>query len=476
MNKILIHLYGNKTGQRFLERMARKAHLYMGIGSGENVYESGEAGVLHKLKTLKPPPYCIFDVGSNKGQYLDLVLSALKGEDFQIHCFEPSSSVFGDLSGRAKNDPRVTLNNIGLGREKGEFDLFFESKESGGSLSHRQLDSFGISFSNSEMVRIDTVDNYCAGHGVDYIHLLKVDIEGHEMGLLLGAQNMFEKRAVGMATFEFGGCNIDTRTYYKDFFYFFRKNGMHVYRITPTGYLHPLPEYREIDEQFRTTNFVAIDNRERPSLRKASPRKPRITGKAFKRRHLPRQTWKRCLWILKGRPMPPPSETKQWAVGQYARKYGLSTLIETGTYEGDMVEAMRGCFRAIHSIEIFEPLYWMAVEKFIESEHIQLYLGDSENLLPTILEKVDEPVLFWLDAHYSGKGTGRGNIDSPIMRELQCVFAHPVKNHVILIDDARLFGEEEGFPTLNEIREFVSRNHSGAEFIVEDDIIRIYRS
>jgi hypothetical protein len=52
---------------------------------------------------------------------------------------------------------------------------------------------------------------------------------------------MFEKRAVGMATFEFGGCNIDTTDFYKDFFYFFKENCMDVYRITPTGYLHPLP-------------------------------------------------------------------------------------------------------------------------------------------------------------------------------------------------------------------------------------------
>ena len=260
MIKTLIHLYGNKRGQRFLERIVRKAHLYMGVGSGENVYESGEVGVLHKLKTLKPPPYCIFDVGSNKGQYLDLVLSALVAEDIHIHCFEPSLSVFGALSDRVKDDPRVTLNNIGLGREKGEFDLFFDSKESGGSLSRRQLDSLGISFSNSETVKIDTVDNYCADHGVDYIHLLKVDIEGHEMDLLLGAQNMIEKRAVGMATFEFGGCNIDTRTFFKDFFYFFKENGMDICRITPGGYLHPLPDYREIDEQYRTTNFAAIDN------------------------------------------------------------------------------------------------------------------------------------------------------------------------------------------------------------------------
>jgi len=476
MNKTFIHLYGNQTGQRFLERIVRKAHLYMGVGSGENVYESGEAGVLQKLKKLKSSPYCIFDVGSNQGQYLDLVLSTLVCEDFHIHCFEPSSSVFGTLSDRAKDNPCVTLNNIGLGREKGEFDLFFETKESGGSLSHRQLDSFGISFSNSEAVKIDTVDNYCASHGVDYIHLLKIDIEGHEMDLLLGAKNMIKKRAIGMVTFEFGGCNIDTRTYYKDFFYFFRNNGMHVYRITPTGYLHPLPEYREIDEQFRTTNFGAIDNQKGLSLWETFPHKQRATSKVFKSDYLPHQTWKRWLWILKGKPKPQPSEMKQWIVGQYARKYGLNTLIETGTYEGDMVKAMRGRFRVIHSIEIFEPLYWKAVEKFRKFDYIHLHYGDSENLLPAILEKVGEPILFWLDAHYSGKGTGRGNIDSPILRELKCIFAHPVRNHVILIDDARLFGKENGFPTLNEIKEFVKRNHPCAEFIVKDDIIRIHRA
>ncbi len=476
MIKTLTHLYGNKTGQRFLERISRKAHLYMGIGSGENVYESGEAGVLRRLKQLHTPPYCIFDVGSNQGQYLDLVLSTLVGEDFHIHCFEPSSTVFSVLTKCAHGDPRVTLNNIGLGRQKGDFDLFFESRESGGSLSHRQLDSFGISFSNTETVHIDTVDNYCAARGVEFIHLLKVDIEGHEMDLLLGAQRMFEKRAIGMTTFEFGGCNIDTRTYYKDFFYFFRQNGMHIYRITPTGYLHPLPEYREIDEQFRTTNFVTIDNRKRSPLPTASS--GRLSGKAraFKRSLLPRQSWNRWLWMLRGKPMPPPSPMKQWIVAQYARKYGLETLIETGTYEGDMVEAMRGCFRTIHSIEIFEPLYWKAVEKFRRYDHIHLHYGDSENILPRILEQMTEPVLFWLDAHYSGKGTGKGNIGSPILRELKCIFDHPVKNHVILIDDSRLFGKEDGFPSLNEIREFVVANHPGAEIDLEADIIRIRKA
>lgn len=152
----------------------------------------------------------------------------------------------------------------------------------------------------------------------------------------------------------------------------------------------------------------------------------------------------------------------------------MRIFIETGTYEGEMVAAMQKRFHTIHSIEIFEPLFRMAVEKFSGSKHIHLHHGDSEDLLPAILETVDEPALFWLDAHYSGEGTGRGHIDSPIIKELKWIFAHPVKDHVILIDDARQFLGKDGYPTLEELRAFVHRNHPRSAFIVKDDIIRIH--
>ncbi len=61
-----------------------------------------------------------------------------------------------------------------------------------------------------------------------------------------------------MATFEFGGCNIDTRTYFQDFYYFFEDVGMRVLRITPSGFLTPIDSYKEVYEQFTTTNFVAL--------------------------------------------------------------------------------------------------------------------------------------------------------------------------------------------------------------------------
>jgi hypothetical protein len=199
-----------------------------------------------------------------------------------------------------------------------------------------------------------------------------------------------------------------------------------------------------------------------------------MSFKTFKRKHLPHKTWNRWIWTLKGRPLPPPGDVKQGVVEKYARKHRLRILIETGTYEGEMVEAMQKRFRVIHSIEIFEPLYRKALQKFSGIDHTHLHHGDSGNCLSEILDTVNEPALFWLDAHYSGEGTGRGNTDTPILKEIKYIFDHPVRGHVILIDDARLFLGQNGYPSLNELREFVGRNKPRSEFIVKDDIIRIH--
>lgn len=72
---------------------------------------------------------------------------------------------------------------------------------------------------------------------------------------------MFETGSVKIATFEFGGCNVDTHTYFQDYFYYFKEMNMDLYRITPSGYLFPMKGYSEMEEQFKTTNFAAINKR-----------------------------------------------------------------------------------------------------------------------------------------------------------------------------------------------------------------------
>ncbi len=261
LKKALIKASGNLFIQRVLEKNVQVSQYLMGIGSGDGVLSSGERAIFYLLKQRFKPPYCIFDVGSNKGQFLQLILDSIAVDDFSIHCFEPGHQTFKILAEFFKEDKRIRLNNIGIGKEIGEAILHFDSAGSGlASLTKRRLDHFGVDFNKSEKVEISTIDNYCSENAINHIHLLKIDIEGHELDALAGARRMFNTKSIDIVTFEFGGCNIDTRTFFQDFWYFFSEINMNIFRITPSGYLYPIKSYNEIDEQFRTLNFVALSN------------------------------------------------------------------------------------------------------------------------------------------------------------------------------------------------------------------------
>ena len=180
-------------------------------------------------------------------------------------------------------------------------------------------------------------------------------------------------------------------------------------------------------------------------------------------------------WLKNGMPVPPPHGIKQGVVKKYARTYNCRLFFETGTYLGDMIQVVKDDFKHIYSVELSEQLYRQAQLRFKKDHHITLLQGDSGKVIQESLKQIQEPCLFWLDAHYSGGITAEGDKLSPVMEEVIIILTHSVKKHVILIDDAREFTGRDGYPELSELKEKVAMLRPELIFTVEKDIIRIVK-
>ncbi len=168
-----------------------------------------------------------------------------------------------------------------------------------------------------------------------------------------------------------------------------------------------------------------------------------------------------------------PHMVKRRVVAEYAARYGARCFVETGTYLGDMIAAMRRRFERLYSIEL-SPLYYdKAVARFAGNDRVRILHGDSAAELGRLVPQCDRPTLFWLDAHWSGGRTARAEIDTPILAELEAIFGGAKHDPVILVDDARCFIGSGGYPAIDELRERVARWRPDYEVSVERDIIRI---
>lgn len=251
----------DKVSLRAADSMIEALEARLGIGAGRGTNQSGENIVFRILGTFKQTNFTVFDVGANQGQYACSVIAGLgKDRCHEIHCFEPSNETFQQLSSKVSEYQNIRLNNFGLGSSQSTATLYMPKNGSGlASLTERRLDHFGIEHgAQSESVNISTLDSYCHDHQVQEIDILKIDVEGHELDVLEGGMNVLATGMAKIIQFEFGGCNIDTRTYFQNFFYLFAGYDYLLFRICPSELLFPIPKYRESEEKFRCTNFLAV--------------------------------------------------------------------------------------------------------------------------------------------------------------------------------------------------------------------------
>ena len=236
-----------------LELIIQLIFKLIGVGWGGRRTVSIE--VRHVKSILKEGKVFI-DCGANQGEYSCELIRNFN--DSEVHIFEPSSSNINQLLKRFDGNRRIKINHLGLSDQSGEKILYSNARGSAlASLVKRRLDHKNISFDVKEKVRVVTFQNYWNNNiNADYIDFLKIDVEGHEMNVLKGIGGKISN--IKLIQFEFGGCNIDSRTYFQDFWFFFSCQKFKIFRISPLGLIE-ITQYKEIYESFTTTNFLCLN-------------------------------------------------------------------------------------------------------------------------------------------------------------------------------------------------------------------------
>ncbi len=247
--------------QEFFRKLYRLSVKGMNYGNANKYGKNGETFALKAIKNIlarsKEEKLLLMDVGANVGAYSQSVIEIFEGLDYQLHIFEPSVQTFEQLVKNVGVLPHIHFHNIGLSNQKDTAVLFSsEEKSSLASLYPRNLDHTSIDFSKKETVALNTLDSFCAENQITAIDFLKIDVEGHELKVFEGGSSLLDNRQIKVIQFEFGGCNIDSRTFFKDF-YLLLQDHYNLFRIVKNG-LVPLPVYSEDYEIFKSSNFLAI--------------------------------------------------------------------------------------------------------------------------------------------------------------------------------------------------------------------------
>lgn len=150
-------------------------------------------------------------------------------------------------------------------------------------------------------------------------------------------------------------------------------------------------------------------------------------------------------------------------------------FVESGTFHGKTTRWAWDRFAVVHTIELSDVLYETALEH-LAPMGIRCHHGDSRDVIPTLATEIAEPVVWFLDAHWTQHPQAAGSgTPLPLGEELRALAARPYAD-TIIVDDLASFGHEEYQPGWGQVSlDWVAGFFSGARVRAIVDSVVVQR-
>lgn len=206
----------------------------------------------------------VFDVGSNVGEYSDLVLSVAdqRRQPVALHVFEPSPRCLDAL--RRKFAARADVRIVGAAASDRAGAAALHGGAAGSSQASLLVrDGSPDAGGGAVEVPLVRLGDYLAEKGVARVDLLKLDVEGSELAALRGLGGQLRPEVIDVIQFEYGGTAMDAGITLRDLYRLLEARGYLVAKLFPAAV--EVRGYRAWMEHYAYANYVALAPRWQPA-------------------------------------------------------------------------------------------------------------------------------------------------------------------------------------------------------------------
>lgn len=258
--KCLAEFIGPLLGRRNLVRLGSFIYRAGALDYPNSIAGNGESLVQRAILIGAESDLVVIDCGANMGQWSSsfLLIAETLGSKNKINliCFEPSAYTYDILCKNciSKSTERFTiyLERAALSNESGEVLLSIVHEGAGVN----SIVEVPNTFASQEAVSRITLEKYAEGKSIASIDLLKIDAEGHDLDVMLGAESLLKSRSIKMVQFEYNWRWIYAGHFLRNAFELLECHGYELFKITPIG-LVKLGEYGVSLETYVEGNYLA---------------------------------------------------------------------------------------------------------------------------------------------------------------------------------------------------------------------------